>query len=319
MLIAAATTPGVAQDTVVYFTIDAIGSVRMVTDQAGTVVARYDYRPFGDPCDSACGAQGAIERLQFAGLEKDANTGFNYAQTRHYANQTGRFTTVDPSHVGADVVDTQSWNGYAYARNNPLKYTDASGTDYDICIFGGGGYAGSCGSVSDLYFLQLVQNPGAGVKLSGGEILLGTQKVGRYTYTGPGLNDLIGLTGGLASRWLKENTIQMGIGVTVTAATMGTGFAAGAAWDAILAARGPVFDIGFKVGAAQLAKLAAAGISRQEARDAASALVDHFYEQLPAAGRAFQGYVEINGRLVGIKGAVDAAGRVIIGSIWVVR
>lgn len=34
-------------DEVVYFYTDAVGSVRMTTDGAGTVLARYDFHPFG--------------------------------------------------------------------------------------------------------------------------------------------------------------------------------------------------------------------------------------------------------------------------------
>jgi len=36
-------------DRVLYYHTDAIGSVRMVTDEAGQVVGRYDYWPFGAP------------------------------------------------------------------------------------------------------------------------------------------------------------------------------------------------------------------------------------------------------------------------------
>src|SRR5688572_19773293 len=68
-----------AQETVTYYTTDAIGSVRMVTDSGGAVVARYDYRPFGDPCGTACGpTPPAGERRQFAQGEKDGETSLDY-------------------------------------------------------------------------------------------------------------------------------------------------------------------------------------------------------------------------------------------------
>jgi RHS repeat-associated protein len=122
--------PGVAsgQETVTYYTTDAIGSVRMVTDSGGAVIARYDYRPFGDPCGTACGAQGTGERKRFTGQEKDAETGFDYVGARYYASGNGRFTTVDPGHVGGDIFNPQSWNAYAYALNNPLRFIDPLGT-----------------------------------------------------------------------------------------------------------------------------------------------------------------------------------------------
>jgi hypothetical protein len=41
----------------------------------------------------------------------------------------------DPGNISAifHMDDPQAWNGYAYARNNPLKYSDPSGTNYTIC------------------------------------------------------------------------------------------------------------------------------------------------------------------------------------------
>ena len=41
----------------------------------------------------------------------------------------GRFTSADPANAGADPMNPQSWNGYAYAyvNNNPLNAVDTSG------------------------------------------------------------------------------------------------------------------------------------------------------------------------------------------------
>ena len=172
-----------AQETILYYTTDAIGSVRMVTDSGGAVVARYDYRPFGDPCGTACGPQGSTEKRQFAGVEKDAETSLDYFAARYYANGLGRFTTVDPDHVGGNPFDPQSWNSYAYARNSPLKFTDSTGTEYEVCIYGGAGFSGSCGSVSDQKFSLLSLNPGVGISLWGGAIFAGNKVVGYYNQT----------------------------------------------------------------------------------------------------------------------------------------
>ena len=197
---------------VFYYDTDAIGSVRAVTDASGTV-SYYDFTPFGEPWSvpSTPGTR------QFAGKERDANSGLDYFGARYYASQTGRFTTVDPGHVGGNIFDPQSWNGYAYARNNPLTYTDPTGTDYDICAYGGAGYRGSCGSVSDQYFSQLYANPGAGITLWGGAIFAGNKVVGYYKYAGPGINDFISLTGALSSRWLGEQSQEMAIGSAIAA------------------------------------------------------------------------------------------------------
>jgi RHS repeat-associated protein len=116
------------QETITYYTTDAIGSIRMVTDSGGAVVARYDYRPFGDPCGSACGPQGTLEKRQFAGKEKDLETSLDYFGARYYASQTGRFTTVDPVVPIEDaLLDPQRWNRYTYVMNRPLALTDPDG------------------------------------------------------------------------------------------------------------------------------------------------------------------------------------------------
>lgn len=113
---------------------DALGSVRMLTDDAQTAVARYDYQPFGQDWQTT-GAQAAANKVRFAGGERETDVVFggwqalDYFGARYYQSQTGRFTRVDPGHVGATPLDPQSWNGYVYARNNPLVFNDPLGLE----------------------------------------------------------------------------------------------------------------------------------------------------------------------------------------------
>ncbi len=217
-------------DEVRYYHSDAIGSVRVITDAAGAVVARHDYWPFGEEWQPPS----VSNARRFAGKERDPQTGFDYLGARYYASGNGRFTTVDPGHVNGDIYDPQSWNAYAYARNNPLKYTDPTGTEYEICAYGGSGSSGSCGSVSDQYFAILSRNPGAGIRLWGGAIFAGNKVVGYYNRTSvdPTLDDFIRLTGALSSRWLREQSTEMAIGAAIAA----TGGLAGGALGGGLAA-----------------------------------------------------------------------------------
>jgi RHS repeat-associated protein len=117
-----------------YYHLDALGSVRVVTDQngqilknaAGVEVGRHDFLPFGEEWPAP--QPTAKEKKLFTGHERDTDTGLDYFGARYYRPQVGRFTTIDPLQTTAEnLTDPQRWNRYAYVRNNPLKYTDPDG------------------------------------------------------------------------------------------------------------------------------------------------------------------------------------------------
>lgn len=109
-------------------------------------------RPFGEDTAPLTG-----DPNRFAGKQLDAATALHYFDARYYRQTWGRFTQVDPLHVGAAMTDPQRWNRYAYAGNNPLRWTDPSGLlkeprptptfrsgvngceDFPSFCFGGGG------------------------------------------------------------------------------------------------------------------------------------------------------------------------------------
>jgi RHS repeat-associated protein len=218
--LAAAQSPG---EVVEYYHLDALGSVRVVTNQTGTVIRRHDFKPFGEEIN---GTFPNPDRKLFTGQERDSETALDYFGARYFRTGIGRFTTVDPGHGNGNIDDLQSWDAYAYARNNPLRFTDPDGREYKICAYGE-----SCGRVSDQYFLQLEKNPGAGITLRNGWIFAtvnGQQVVvGTYEQTSvdPTFNSFIRQTGDLASHWLRENVTEMGIGTAIAATG---GLAAGA-------------------------------------------------------------------------------------------
>ncbi len=53
-----------------------------------------------------------------------------YFNARHMSAVLGSFTQPDPMQAGADFLNPQSWNGYAYAGGQPLVYTDPSGMNW---------------------------------------------------------------------------------------------------------------------------------------------------------------------------------------------
>ena len=122
-----------AQD-VQYYQLDAVGSVRAVTDANGNVIERHDYLPFGEecttgPCASNPGAGGGQPR-KFTAKERDSETGLDYFGARYYSSRVGRFTTTDPAYtIQENLLDSQRWNKYTYGRNNPLRYVDPDGRD----------------------------------------------------------------------------------------------------------------------------------------------------------------------------------------------
>lgn len=66
-------------------------------------------------------------RHLYTGKERDAESGNDYFGARYYGSSMGRFMSPDDFTKDTHVADPQSWNLYAYARNNPLRYTDPTG------------------------------------------------------------------------------------------------------------------------------------------------------------------------------------------------
>ena len=126
LLLAFAPVMASAQTKVEYYHIDAIGSVRAVTDSAGTVVRRHDYAPFGEDLATVV----AADPVRFVGKERDVETGLDYSLARFYAARWARFTTVDPVLGWQQALgNPQRWNRYTYSYNNPLRFIDPDGLD----------------------------------------------------------------------------------------------------------------------------------------------------------------------------------------------
>jgi RHS repeat-associated protein len=127
--------------TTCYIATDHLGSTRMVTDQNANVVGRHDYLPFGEEiaantggCNSTFGTSDFVNQ-KFTGQERDSETGLDFFQARYFSAALGRFNSPDPENAGASLFNPQSWNGYAYANNNPMVNIDPSGLS---CINGQG-------------------------------------------------------------------------------------------------------------------------------------------------------------------------------------
>jgi RHS repeat-associated protein len=70
------------------------------------------------------------KRSRSTGKERDAETGLDYFGARYLSAAQGRFTSPDPKLYPDAVLDSQSWNKYAYVRNNPMRLVDPDGLDW---------------------------------------------------------------------------------------------------------------------------------------------------------------------------------------------
>ncbi|HKS22548.1 MAG TPA: RHS repeat-associated core domain-containing protein [Thermoanaerobaculia bacterium] len=116
--------------TVEHFSLDHLGTPRLITDQAGNKIGFHTYLPFGE--EIGAGAQEG-EPLKFTGHERDADPAndinpLDYMHARYYAESMGRFLSVDPVvDTKAAAANPQLWNAYAYVQDRPLTATDPDG------------------------------------------------------------------------------------------------------------------------------------------------------------------------------------------------
>lgn len=144
-------------------------------------------------------------RQKFTGQIRDTETNLDYYGARYYNSQHGRFTSVDPENAGADPSDPQSWNGYAYARNNPLKYSDPDGREYVICEPGGG----NCRTYTDAQVVKLKNDAGVGNFVGSFN-----EKTGLYSGNIVGADDQI--FGSVQQTSIDSDMRRMGLGAAPT-------------------------------------------------------------------------------------------------------
>lgn len=116
--------------TVEHFSLDHLGSPRLLTDVVGNKIAQHTYLPFGKELGAMTNDG---EPMKFTGHErdKDPSGGTNpldYMHARYYPPDMGRFLSVDPIlSIKRAMRNPQAWNRYSYVRNMPLTYTDPDG------------------------------------------------------------------------------------------------------------------------------------------------------------------------------------------------
>jgi hypothetical protein len=85
----------------------------------------------------------------------------------------------DPDNAGGHENDPQSWNGYAYARNNPTTLTDPTGLVTEVCEQGSNGEQTNCGQLQNAAFRQF-ESENSELYFANGNIYANGNLVGTY-------------------------------------------------------------------------------------------------------------------------------------------
>lgn len=108
---------------ITYYINDLSGSPVVAMDEAGQVIWRESYRPYGERLKNETGSQ--ENKTWFTSRHQDADTGLVYMGARYYDPMLGRFVSVDPQRFSEKNI--HSFNRYAYGNNNPVRYYDRNG------------------------------------------------------------------------------------------------------------------------------------------------------------------------------------------------
>lgn len=121
--------------------LDGLGSVRARSDDLGVTLDTADWDAWGEARNAPEGLFG------WTGEQSDPETGLTHLRARYYSPVYARFLSTDA--IQPNAPGTQGYNPYAFARNNPLSFTDPSGNSAV------GGLTGLGQAIADAFALIL--------------------------------------------------------------------------------------------------------------------------------------------------------------------
>lgn len=100
-------------------------SASLELDEAGRIISYEEYYPYGSTSYQAgrSVAEVSLKRYRYTGMERDEETGMTYHVARYYVPWLGRWSSADPIGIGDGP------NLYAYGHENPVTYSDPTGTE----------------------------------------------------------------------------------------------------------------------------------------------------------------------------------------------
>ncbi len=113
-----------------WFHTDGLGSITVISDEAGRVLKRHTYDAWGKQATSYTNTGSGITNTSpstrgFTDHEMLSDFGLIHMNGRVYDPVLGRFLSADPHVDGGE--DAQGYNKYSYVGNNPMNATDPSG------------------------------------------------------------------------------------------------------------------------------------------------------------------------------------------------
>ncbi|MEV6413984.1 RHS repeat-associated core domain-containing protein [Kribbella sp. NPDC051718] len=111
-------------DSLTWLSDDHQGTAQVSINADTQAVTKRRQAPFGAPRGETTNWH---DDKGFVGGTNDTTTALTHIGAREYDPDTGRFISVDPV---MDATDPQQMQGYAYANNSPITFSDPSGMKY---------------------------------------------------------------------------------------------------------------------------------------------------------------------------------------------
>ncbi|PHS10576.1 MAG: hypothetical protein COA88_02185 [Kordia sp.] len=125
---------GTTDEEYLYLHRDYLGSILMISDKDGTVKEKRHFDAWGNTVKLTDGNGNALDKFVYSdrgytGHEHLQGVNLVHMNGRLYDPKLKRFLSTD--NYIQDITNTQNFNRYGYVLNNPLRYTDPTGEQWE--------------------------------------------------------------------------------------------------------------------------------------------------------------------------------------------